>query len=223
LTTLHSFDLTFGAAPYGGLVQAPEGSFYGTTEMGGANGGDGTVFRLTPEGGLTILDNFDIADGRNPVAGLILATGGKFYGTVYGGGAGYGTIFSVTLVGSLTTFSFGAGPMGGLVQGTDGNFYGATNRGGAGVVGTVFSLSVGLGPFVKTLPTSGAIGAAVIILGTDLTGATSVTFNGTVAAFTVVSATEITATVPTGATTGKLQVTTPGGTLSSNLPFRVTP
>jgi uncharacterized repeat protein (TIGR03803 family) len=75
--------------------------------------------------------------------------------------------------------------MGGLVQGTDGNFYGATNRGGAGVVGTVFSLSVGLGPFVKTLPASGPVGHVIKILGTDLTGATSVSFNGTAAAFAV--------------------------------------
>ena len=65
---------------------------------------------------------------------------------------------------------------------------GQRDDGGAnGNCGTVFSLSVGLGPFVETQPTSGKVGAAVKILGTDLTGATSVTFNGTAAAFTVVS------------------------------------
>jgi len=89
--------------------------------------------------------------------------------------------------------------------------------------GTVFSLSVGLGPFVKTLPTSGKVAAGVMILGTDLTGATSVTFNGTAAAFSVVSSSEITTTVPTGATTGTVQVTTSSGTLSSNVNFRVSP
>ena len=89
--------------------------------------------------------------------------------------------------------------------------------------GTVFSLSVGLGPFVETQPTSGEVGAAVKILGTNLTGATSVTFNGTAATFTVVSHSLITTTVPAGATTGKVQVIAPGGTLSSNVPFRVLP
>ena len=113
-------------------------------------------------------------------------------------------------------------PWAGLLQGTDGDFYGTTQEGGTGF-GTVFSLSVGLGPFVKTLPHSGMVGAAIIILGTDLTGTTSVSFNGTPAAFEVVSATQITTTVPAGATTGKIQVTTPGGPLFSGGPFLVLP
>jgi uncharacterized protein (TIGR03437 family) len=65
------------------------------------------------------------------------------------------------------------------------------------------------------------VGAAVRILGSDLTGATSVSFNGTAATFTVVSATEITTTVPPGATTGKVRVVTPRRTLSSSVFFRV--
>jgi hypothetical protein len=81
---------------------------------------------------------------------------------------------------------------------------------------------VGLGPFVETLPTHGKVGATIEILGTDLTGATGVTFNGTVATFTVNSSgTAISTTVPTGATTGPVQVVTPNRTLSSNMPFRV--
>ena len=55
---------------------------------------------------------------------------------------------------------------------------GQRTGGGAGNYGTVFSLSVGLGPFVETQTTSGKVGKAVKILGTNLTGATSVTFNG---------------------------------------------
>ena len=68
------------------------------------------------------------------------------------------------------------------------------------------------------------MGAAVTILGTNLTGATSVSFNGTAATFTVVSKSEImTTTVPTGATTGPVQVVTPSGTLTSNESFQVVP
>src|SRR5262249_11801610 len=67
------------------------------------------------------------------------------------------------------------------------------------------------------------VGTKVIILGTDLTGTTSVSFDGTVAAFTVVSASEITAKVPTGASTGIIKVTTPTKTLSTRIPFLVIP
>jgi len=51
----------------------------------------------------------------------------------------------------------------------------------------------------------------------------SVTFNGTAAAFTVVSESEIATTVPTGATTGYVEVVTPRGTLTSNVVYTVTP
>jgi uncharacterized repeat protein (TIGR03803 family) len=170
---------------------------------------------------------------RDPAAGLVQATNGYLYGTTFSGGArGYGTIFEVTLNGELTTlYSFcsqsgctdGAQPFAALIQATDGNLYGTTADGFGGPTneGTVFSLSVGLEPFVETLPTSGKVGAAVKILGTNLTGATSVSFNSAAAAFTVVSPSLITTTVPADATTGKVQVVTPGGTLSSNVPFRV--
>ncbi len=139
-----------------------------------------------------------------------------------------GSIFKITSGGTLTTLHSFNGADGdnvsdGLVQDTNGTFYGTTQFAGANGYGTVFSLAVGLGPFVKTVPTSGKVGAAVKILGTNLTGATNVSFNGTTAVFKVVSSSLITTTVPAGATTGTVQVVTPGGTLSSNVPFRVLP
>jgi uncharacterized repeat protein (TIGR03803 family) len=243
VTTLYSFCPKAGCAdgdsPYAGLVQATEGNFYGTTHNGGASTacqlGCGTVFKITPAGKLTTLHSFHNTDGVQPFTGLVQATDGNFYGTTSSGGANnFGTVFKITPAGTLTTLhSFdgtdGAYPNGGLVQATDGNFYGTTTLGGTGAncglggCGTVFSLSVGLDPFVKTEPTSGEAGAAIIILGTDLTGATSVTFNGVAAAFTAVSSSEIEATVPAGASSGKVEVSTPHGALSSNVPFRVAP
>ena len=108
------------------------------------------------------------------------------------------------------------------MQATSGKFYGTTSGGGVDMSGTVFSLSVGLGPFVETRPTSGEVGTMVIILGTNLTGATSVTFDGTPAEFKVISSSEVTAEVPNGATTGMVKIKTPAGTLASNSVFRVT-
>jgi uncharacterized repeat protein (TIGR03803 family) len=236
LSLLHSFVGSDGEFP-NGLVQATDGNFYGTTSSGGATGG-GTFFSITPAGTLTTLYSFcplgnPCPDGGSPGDGVVQATDGNFYGTTPSGGAnGSGTIFSITPGGALTTlYSFAtadARPYTVLLQATDGNFYGTTEQGGlltcGGInagCGTVFSLSVGLAPFVKTNPTFGGVGEKVNILGTDLTGATAVTFNGISATYSVVSSTYIQATVPAGATTGTVEVTTPSGTLESNVVFRV--
>jgi hypothetical protein len=74
---------------------------------------------------------------------------------------------------------------------------------------------------VKTQPASDKVGATVEILGTSLTGATGVTFNGTAAVFTVKSNTLVTTTVPTGVTTGRVTVVTPHSTLRNNMRFTV--
>jgi uncharacterized repeat protein (TIGR03803 family) len=239
LTTLHAFDNTDGSYPYAGLVQGNGGDFYGVTEEGGTNS-YGTVFKINPSGKLTTLYSFTGgADGDTPISTLIQATDGNFYGTAsYAGLYNLGTVFQITKGGTLTTVhSFdtteGWIPYGPLVQDTNGGFYGTTfSGGGSGACpygygcGTVFSLSVGLGPFVETVPTSGNVGTAVRILGTNLKGATSVTFNGTAATFTVISKSEIETSVPSGATTGPVRVTTPvegiKNTLKSNTTFQVT-
>jgi uncharacterized repeat protein (TIGR03803 family) len=234
LTTLHSFNLTDGSYP-NGLIQATDGNFYGTTYGGGtlnicSGNGCGTVFKITPQGTLTTLHDCDSVDGTNPVAVLDQGSDGNFYGTTYAGGnrGSWGTVFEVTPSGTLATLhSFGltdgAQPYGPVAQATSGIFYGTATNGGANNEGTLFSLAVGLGPFVETQPASGKVGARVIILGTDLTGTTSVSFHGKPATFTIVSKSEITTTVPAGATTGKVKIVTPNKTLLSNVPFRVKP
>jgi uncharacterized repeat protein (TIGR03803 family) len=237
LTTLHSFcsqtNCADGSAP-SGLIQAANGDLYGTTLYGGASsicGNAGTFFKITPRGRLTTLVSFDCTYGDQPMSGVIQATDGNFYGTMYlGGASGAGTVIKitpggeVTMVYSFTGGSDGGGPWGGLIQATNGDFYGTTEGGGANNGdGTVFSLSVGLGPFVETQTTSGKIGAEVKILGTNLTGATSVFFNDAEATFKVVSPSEIVTAVPTGAATGIVEVVTPSGVLNSNVVFTVTP
>jgi uncharacterized repeat protein (TIGR03803 family) len=221
------------------LVESTAGAFYGTNLYGGAGAhctlsqGCGTAFRVTTSGAFTKLHDFcawaGCTDGAIPNA-LIQATDGNFYGTTSQGGAsGDGTVFSLTTTGHFTlihSFSGTDGDRAGtaLYQGTDGNLYGTTISGGVGNAGTIFRISLGLAPFVRTVQEAGAAGAPVIIFGNGLTGATSVTFNGTAATFTVVSDTEITTTVPAGATTGSIQVVTASsGTLSSNVAFVVLP
>jgi len=241
-TTVYSFCAQAGCVdgeyPAGGVIEAAAGDFYGTTQAGGAYG-FGTVFKLTAQGNLTTLYSFcptmsGCLDGSSPRAGLIQATDGNFYGSTTGGGIiEHGTIFRITASGALTTLYMfcaqsgctdGSYPYAGLVQATDGRFYGTTT--GYGTTGgppTIYRLSVGLAPFIKTQPTSGKAESAVTILGTALAGATSVTFNGVAAEFTVVSDDEITTAVPMGAATGRVRVVTPKGTLSSNTVFRVRP
>ena len=152
LTRLASFNTTNGANPVAGLTLAPDGSFYGTTAYGGtndvANGGDGTVFRVTTNGTLTRLISFNGTNGANPLAGLALSTNGSLYGTTSGGGTdGSGTIFKVTTNGILTTlYSFtgghdGSSPAAGLVLGADGNFYGTTSSGGVDSSGAAFQIT----------------------------------------------------------------------------------
>jgi|HubBroStandDraft_6_1064221.scaffolds.fasta_scaffold00346_14 uncharacterized repeat protein (TIGR03803 family) len=240
LVTLHNFcshsACSDGGAPFAALIQATDGNLYGTTTIGG-DGSSGTVFRVTLTGQLTTLHSFEGSDGSNPSGGIIQANDGNFYGTAAGGGGGLcncGTVFQITPAGSLTTLhtfdgSDGFAPIGGLLQDTNGTFYGTTTQGGnPGCYlnhgcGTVFSLDTGLGPFVRLVQNFGKMGQTGGILGQGFTGTTSVALNGIQASFTVVSDTFINATVPAGATTGYVTVTTPTGTLTSNVPFHVIP
>lgn len=240
LTTIYNFcsqlECADGEYPYNGLIQGTDGNFYGTTYGIGAHGNGGTVFKLTPAGALTTLYSFcaqaRCPDGAEPIGGVIQGTDGNLYGTTVAGGNGYGTLFQLTPAGALTTLhtfcsqpacTDGYAPEASLMQATNGTFYGTTYNGGSTDAGTIFSLNMGLRPFVGTEPTSGKVGATIVILGSNLTSATGVSFNGAAAAFTVISSTEITAIVPTGATTGTVEVVTPAGTLDSKSKFRVIP
>ena len=124
---LVSFGGTNGSDAQAGVVQAPDGNFYGTTYNGG-DYGDGTVYQMTANGVLTVLLSFNGTNGSHPAAGLVLGADGQLYGTTCDGGTndvdngGDGTVFKITTNGVLTTLvSFdgtnGANPVAGLFLG----------------------------------------------------------------------------------------------------------
>jgi uncharacterized repeat protein (TIGR03803 family) len=123
------------------LTLGADGNFYGTTL--GRHGPYGAVYRITPEGALTVLHTFNGTDGAKPYGPLIQGSDGNFYGTTRRGGtSNVGTIYRMTPAGVVTDiFSFAGSyyaPLAGLVQATDGNFYGGAfgTRGG-----TLFQLT----------------------------------------------------------------------------------
>jgi uncharacterized repeat protein (TIGR03803 family) len=134
LTTAGVFTLLATVSDPESLVQAVDGNFYGTDARGGDDG-FGSVFRLTPAGVLTTLVSFH---GTNGVDAQILIGGvdGNLYGaTEYGGpdwtgddALGSGTVFQITLNGTLTTLAHSLPRGDGLslyemLQGMDGTLY----------------------------------------------------------------------------------------------------
>jgi uncharacterized repeat protein (TIGR03803 family) len=211
------------------IIENASGNFVGTTQGSGLL--YGVVFEITANNQYSVLHTFDGTDGAYPVGGLTLANDGNFYGMTYGGGAtDLGTIFLITQTGELRSLhnfcdprcNTGQGPVSSFFQGTDGTLYGTTTCGWHACLGNVFTLTNNLSPLVETVPTMGKAGTHVLILGNNLTGSTSVAFNGEAAVFTVNSDTYITAIVPKRAATGTVQVVTPTGTLSGNPQFVVT-
>ena len=145
-----------GSNPRNAVIQTSDGNLYGTAYGGGA-GGDGTIFKISPAGALSLLYIFctqtGCPDGEFP-QGLVEGPDGALYGTTFGtmigtGASNFGTIFRVTTAGGLTTlYSFcaqagctdGEGPTN-LTVGSDGNLYGATGSGGANGSGSLFKIT----------------------------------------------------------------------------------
>jgi uncharacterized repeat protein (TIGR03803 family) len=179
LETLYSFTTNaVGYLPFGGLIQANNGSFYGTTSYSGGEG-LGTVFQMNANGVVTPLYSFfqNDSDGSHPIAALVQGTNGLLYGTAAAGGDanGDGTVFRISTNGagtvgwSLSSASSGSVPYGGLVQGQDGNFYGTSLWGGAYGNGMVFRLTAGgsLTGIQSLTKTDGANPACTLVQGAD--------------------------------------------------------
>jgi len=218
-----------GDFPIGPLVQASNGDFYSTTQNGGTNG-EGTIYQVTTGLNVTILHNFGavFGDCTYPGAGMLLATDGNYYGSSSdGGGHGDGCLFNTSTSGTYTgLYSFNnttngtqISPLAPPVQLTSGVLYGVTEFGGPSNDGTVYSLNMGLTPFVNLPLFTGKEGESVLILGSHLKGTTEVTFDGTPAKFTVLSNTHMKAIVPAGATSGSIRVTTPRAVLQGRKDF----
>jgi len=144
LTVVASFG-TFDGVSGLPLVQAADGTFYGTMESGET--GKGSVFRMTPDGVVSTV--FAFADDHIVgMKAIMQARDGDLYGvTEHGGPNQLGTVFRVTTAGVLTTihtFSGGLGgsrPIGRMVQAADGHLYGTTAGGGAAGFGTIFRIT----------------------------------------------------------------------------------
>jgi uncharacterized repeat protein (TIGR03803 family) len=165
-----------GASPYAGLLAGPDGVYYGTAYLGGADMA-GTVFQLTPPaspGGAwteTTLYSFTGgSDGGYPYSGLTMGQNGVLYGTTSNGGMschrGCGTVFSLTPPAApggnwteTVLYMFmggndGANPTATLLLNSSGALYGTTSAGGPSGAGTVFELtapSSGSGLWTETV------------------------------------------------------------------------
>jgi uncharacterized repeat protein (TIGR03803 family) len=137
-----------GAAPYGSLIQASDGNFYGMTAGGGsASWNSGVIFQYdTTTKSYNELVVFQGTNGSMPEGSLIQASDGNLYGlTEYGGPSSNGNLFKCTTTGTITTmidFPTGVAPQGSLLQASDGNLYGMTYCGGAPGYGTIFKCSL---------------------------------------------------------------------------------
>ena len=147
LTVIHSFDLTNGGVPHGGLTLGTDGFLYGTTCNGGANNG-GTFFQISTTGTYRVVHNFNLAnnEGYCPEATPIQGNDGNFYGTTTAApNPGHGTIYKMTSAGGLTTLhtfndADGETPLA-LVLGIDGSLYGTSRYGGSSNIGAAFKIT----------------------------------------------------------------------------------
>ncbi len=206
------------------LLQAGDGNLYGATGVN-TRSQTGTIFKLTLDGHYTLLHAFP-AGVAGTGARLIEGSDGKLYGAVSGNGVSY--LFSVTTTGQYTLLykmrsADGQCPCT-LVQGSDGIVYGTALAFGSTGGGTIFALDAGLpkpAPRVQHFsPASGTVGTKVLIWGQKLLSA-SVGFNGAAAKWVYSSGPNyVWASVPRGARTGPISITTPGGTATTRASFR---
>ena len=192
--------------PFAPLLLSTNGTLYGTTFQGGVSS-DGTFYSVSA-GYSPFISLVNVRSGKEGAKVGILGQGFSAASVVKFGG----TVATTTKL-SGKTFILATVPSGALTGKV-------TVTTGSTTLSTVTTYKVT--PTVGTFkPSSGPVGTSVTIGGTGLTQTSKVAFNGVAASFTVNSDSSITAIVPTGATTGKIVVTTPGGNASSATSFTV--
>ena len=203
---IHSFDGAHGSTPYSQPLLHTNGKIYGLTYQGGAHN-DGVLYSL--------------ANGLKTFVAPVVLKGAKVGAGVGILGQNLSTTTQVLFGTTPATFTLGANgfmtvhPAAGSTTG----IITVKESGGNLLSPQKFKIIPSITSFT---PTDGAAGTQVIITGMSFTGATAVKFaTGKVATFTVNSDTQVTATVPTGAITGTIQVVTPGGTAVSTTMFTV--
>jgi uncharacterized repeat protein (TIGR03803 family) len=211
LKTLNTFCSQLQCAdekgPYGDLLQATDGSFYGTTLNGGNLNSDGTIFKVST--GLAPFVQTVASSGK--VDTKVMVLGSSLAGSTAVSFNGTATAFRVNSTGTAVTATVPAGA-------TTGPFQVTTP---SGTLSTIVAFKV-TPQITSFAPPSGPVETVVTITGVSLTQTTKVTFGGVAAAsVTVNSDTQVTATVPTGAKTGKIVITTHGGSASSATNFTV--
>jgi uncharacterized repeat protein (TIGR03803 family) len=239
-----------GATPTKGVIQSTDGKFYGSTVQGGANG-LGFVYKMTGNGEVETFpppppSPFDysltVQDAVNGVPlAMTQASDGNFYGDARSCDdlgvdgcqyyAGFGGIFEITPSGTFSWVQAFDGPNGAnpdsKVTDTSGVIYGVTGLGGESNHGVMYSITlndVEQPQFCRPQILAGQANSTIGILGQGfVSGSSTVEFGGVPATVTSITPTYITATIPPGAQTGLVTVTTGSTTLNSLQSFYVLP
>jgi uncharacterized repeat protein (TIGR03803 family) len=129
------------------IAQGRDGNLY-TTSANGGTGNNGTMFKVTPSGTLSVVYSFNFDPGNTPFSGVTLGTDGNFYGTTELNGEGPGTAYKITPKGVATALHYfgnsgdGACPYAAPIEAADGDYYGTTTTVcGFGSQSTVYKLT----------------------------------------------------------------------------------
>jgi len=205
-SVLYSFDAPTGVGAYATPVEHTNGEIFGFTARGGAVG-DGVIY------------GFQAALPRYALLNQPNGTVGRSIGIL---GNGFSTASSVTFNGTPASFHVISNTyMTATVPSGETGFVTVATSSGTLTSNRLFKVTPQITSFS---PTSGKVGDSVVITGAGLIQAATVKIGGVkVLSYTVNSDAQLTIKVPTGAKTGKIVVVTPGGSVTAQGTFTVTP